>query len=50
MHAALTILGVVGLIAFAFGERTARYCVGAALIVGTLFFFYVSYRIATGSI
>lgn len=50
MHHALGGLAIVGLIAFAFGVRTAQAVVGFVLISGALGFAYVMYRIATGTI
>lgn len=50
MHHAIGVLTIVGLIAFAFGERTARACVGAVLIVGALALVYVMVRIVSGTI
>jgi hypothetical protein len=50
MHAIITLGAVVALIAFAFGERTARICVGTALLVAAAFFAYVMFRIVTGTV
>lgn len=50
MHHALGVFGLVAAIAFAFGERTARVCVGAALIFGALAVLYVIFRIIEGTI
>lgn len=50
MHHAIGALAIVGLIAFAFGERAARTCVGAVLITGALAFLYVMFRIVSGTI
>lgn len=50
MHHALGVGLLVYLIAFAFGKRTARAVVGAALILGTLAFAYVMFRIVGGTI
>lgn len=41
---------LVAMIAFAFGERTARSTVGGALIIIALSFLYVFGRIAMGTI
>lgn len=50
MHHILGVIALVGLIAFAFGERAARACVGAALLAGAVFFLYVLWRIVEGTI
>lgn len=50
MHHAVGVLALVAAIAFAFGERTARVCVGGALIIGALAFLYVMLRIVEGTI
>lgn len=50
MHHALGIFGLIAAIAFAFGERTARACVGAALILGVVAIAYVMLRVVTGTI
>lgn len=50
MHHAVGIFALVSAIAFAFGERTARACVGAVLVIGAAFFVYVGFRIITGTI
>jgi hypothetical protein len=47
---ALGIFAIVAAIAFAFGARTARVVVGSALIVGTLFFGYILFRVVMGTI
>jgi len=49
MHA-LYPLVLIGLIAFAFGERVARVVTAAGLVAAALFFLYVLLRIAAGSI
>lgn len=44
MHGALTILGIIALIGFAFGERTAVFCAKVLLVLmasGILFIGYV---------
>lgn len=41
---------LLGLIAFAFGERVARTCVAIMLLVGGAFFAYVAALIVTGAI
>jgi hypothetical protein len=50
MHHAVGVFALVAAIAFAFGERTARVCVGVVLVVGALFFAYVVVRVITGTI
>lgn len=50
MHHSLGILAIVAAIGFAFGERTARACVGAALVIGLLAFLYVFVRVAMGTV
>lgn len=50
MHHAIGGLAIIALIAFAFGERAARVCVGAVLILGALFFLYIAVLIVTGAI
>lgn len=50
MHAALSFVAIVGLIAFAFGERTARTFVAVVLIAGALGFGYVIFRIVMGTV
>lgn len=50
MHTAIGAVALVGLIAFAFGERTARACVGVVLLAGAAFFLYVMWRIVEGTI
>lgn len=50
MHHAIGIGLLVYCIAFAFGERVARACVGIALVMMALAFLYVSYRVVTGTI
>jgi hypothetical protein len=46
----LGIFAIVAAIAFAFGIRTARIVVGTVLIVCTLFFAYVMFRVVMGTI
>lgn len=50
MHHALGVGLLIALIAFAFGERTARGVVGGALILAALAFAYVMFRIVSGTI
>ena len=50
MHHGVGVLALVAAIAFAFGERTARFCVGAALVAMALAFLYVAFRIVSGTI
>lgn len=50
MHHAIGTLAIIALVAFVFGERFARYCVGAVLITMGLAFAYVMFRIITGTI
>lgn len=50
MHHTIGVFAIVSAIAFAFGERTARAVVGTALIVCTLAFMYIMFRIATGTV
>ncbi len=50
MHHAVGIFALVAAIAFAFGERTARACVGAALVVMALAFAYVALRVVMGDL
>lgn len=50
MHHALGTVVIVGLIGFAFGERTARVCVGAVLVAVVLAFAYIILRIVAGTI
>lgn len=50
MHHTIGLAALVYAIAFAFGERTARVVVGSALILATLAFVYVMYRIVGGTI
>lgn len=50
MHHAIGALAIVGLIAFAFGERTARMAVAGVLITIALAFAYVMFRIVSGTI
>lgn len=50
MHHALGIGLLVYLIAYAFGERTARAVVGAVLLAGAALFLYVVWRVVDGTI
>jgi hypothetical protein len=50
MHHAFGVAFIVAAIAFAFGERTARACVGAGLIAGALGFLYIMFRIVTETV
>lgn len=50
MHHAIGLGLLFAAIAFAFGERTARFCVGAVLVLGALAFLYVMVRIIEGTI
>lgn len=50
MHNALGAIAIVGLIAFAFGERAARVVVGAGLIAATLAALYIGYLVVTDAI
>jgi len=50
MHHGLGALALVAAIAYVFGERTARAAVGLVLVAGGLFFAYIMFRIATGTI
>lgn len=50
MHHAIGAGLLIGLIAFAFGERTARSVVAGALIIIGLAFAYIMFRIVTGTI
>jgi hypothetical protein len=50
MHGAFGAVAIVGLIAFAFGRRTAQFCVGAMLILAALAFVYVMARVVEGTI
>lgn len=49
MHA-LGPLILIGLIAFAFGERTARIVTAIALLAALAFFGYIMFRIMAGTI
>lgn len=49
-HGGLGPLLFVAAIAYAFGNTTARVFVGGVLIVGALFFAYVSWRVVMGTI
>ena len=50
MHHAIGVFAIVAAIAFAFGERTARVVVGAALLLALAFLLYVIVRIEMGTI
>lgn len=50
MHHALGVLALLGLVAFAFGERAARTLVQIVLIAGALGFAYIMWRIVEGTI
>lgn len=50
MHHAVGIGLLIVLIGFAFGERTAKVCVGIGLIAGAMACVYVAVLIITGSI
>lgn len=50
MFHALGAAAIIGLIAFAFGKRTAQAVVGVVLILCALAFAYVMFRIVTGTI
>lgn len=50
MHNALGAIAIVGLIAFAFGERVARIVVGAGLVAAALAALYIGYLVVSGSI
>lgn len=50
MHHAIGVGLLIACIAFAFGERTARVFVGGALVGSAVFFLYVIFRVATGTI
>lgn len=50
MHHTIGVFAIVAAIAFAFGERTARAAVAAALILGTLAVLYVFVRVAMGTV
>lgn len=50
MHHTIGALAIIGAIAFAFGERTARACVAAALLLATAALLYVMIRIVSGTI
>lgn len=50
MHHAFGIGLLVYLVAFAFGERTARVLVGSTLIAGVLAFAYIMVRVVSGTI
>lgn len=50
MHHAFGVAFIVAAIAFAFGERTARACVGAGLILATGFALYIMWRVITETV
>jgi hypothetical protein len=50
MHHAIGLGLLVVLIGFAFGERTARRVVGAALIIAALALLYVVARVVSGTV
>lgn len=50
MHHVLAPVVLVGLIAFAFGERTAQRVVAVGLLAAGAFFLYIIYRVVTGTI
>jgi hypothetical protein len=50
MHQAISFGLLIYLVAFAFGERTARAVVSAVLIIGALAFAYVMFRLVEGTI
>ena len=50
MHHAFGFAALVAAIAFAFGERAARYFVALVLVLGAVAFGYVMLRIITGTI
>jgi len=47
MHHTLAIAVLIGFIAFAFGERTARLCVQAGILACLLFVAYFMFRVLT---
>lgn len=49
-HHAIGAAVVVALIAFAFGQRTARVIVGAVLCLGAAFFACVLFLVVTGAV
>lgn len=50
MHEVIGLGLLITAIAFAFGQRTAQYVVGAVLITGALGFAYIMYRVISGTI
>jgi hypothetical protein len=50
MHVGIGLIAIVGLIAFAFGERAARTAVQIALLAMLGAFAYVMFRVVDGSI
>jgi hypothetical protein len=50
VHHAVGVGLLIALIAFAFGKRTAQFCVGAVLVAGALFFAYIAVRVVMGTI
>lgn len=50
MHILLGLVALIGLVAFAFGENTARTLVGTVLLTGALAFAYVMFRVVSGTI
>jgi hypothetical protein len=50
MHHAVGVAALVAAIAFAFGERTAKFCVGAGLVAIAAAAVYVAVLVVTGSI
>lgn len=50
MHHALGVAAIIGLIAFAFGERTARVFVGAGLVAAALAALYIGFLVVTNGI
>lgn len=49
-HAGLGAFAIVAAIAFAFGMRTAKIVVGSVLVIVLLFFTYIMFRVAMGTI
>jgi len=50
MHYAIGLGILIALIAFAFGARTARVCVGIVLVAGAAIFLYIMYKVVSGTI
>jgi hypothetical protein len=50
MHFGIGLIAIVGLVAFAFGERTARTIVQIALLATLGAFAYVMYIVVNGAI